>query len=422
MTVDFPALYPATTPLPSQPVDVQTLQETFTALLRNYGADKGGYQTNTILEVIRPDQSNTEEKDRNYQQRENRQHSTKNDSSQTDKKMLDRSEIRKGEMSTDYQNHTDRQEILRNDYREKVEHGTLTTSALQSLTPSATPPLESAKPSEPVPNLGHSPPQQRSVPEIVGTNNQVPAVNVPTTNVDVPNSSATNGQANVVMPMSINVVPMSMPTSVASPNVPPQMVTIFTPSGRFGQHQENADDNEDEREDKDEEKEREKKQPFAVFESIRMETTRPIQRNHVRQQKEPTSQTQTFGKTHAKPKEVKPESSRSVKTIDNLLNAPAQNVAVQKKGEPKPDQMQCIKRIAAACEAASQYAPIRLKINLDHLGTLSLRFFHKADKLSLRFETPSKESAKFLSEHLDGLRTILANRNIKIADIEILQE
>lgn len=418
MTVDFPPPYPASVPPASKPVDVQTLQDTFAALLRSYGAEKGGTQTDTILEVIRPNQSDTDEKDRNQQRQDTRQHSNNSTITQTERKLLDKSEIRKEEMSADYQNRTDRHEMLRNDYQEKIAHSELPPSAVRM--DSATPSSAEVQSSEPVPHGNHSPPpQQRNVSEKVDTNNPVPAVNVAT-----PSGSAISGQPNVVMPVSLNT-PVSMPTSVASPSAPPQTFTVFTPSGRLGQPQEKADENEDEKEDRDEEKEGKKKTPFVAFETIRLETTRPIHRTPSRQPKESPSAAQvprTPGKSHAKLKEVKPESSRSVKTIDDLLHAPIQDIAVPKKGESPPDQAQYIKRIAAACEATSQYAPIRLKINLEHLGTLTLRFFYKADRLMLRFDTPSKESAQFLRNNLDGLRAVLAKRNVKIAEMEIVQE
>ena len=420
MTVDFPPSYPTNTASASKPVDVQTLQETFAALLRSYGTEKGGTQTNTILEVIRPSPSdNSEEKDRNQHRQENQQRTGKTDFTQTDRKLLDKSEMRKGEMSADYQSRSERQEVLRNDHREKVERNDIPIPATQvttQLSATQSPALFVASPSLSADSAIQSsvPLETSSIPKpdakIVNANNQSLPVNVV-----LPNSPASNGQPTVAMPMNINA-PVSMPSSVAPPSVPPQFFTVFTPSGRFGQLQEKADENEDE--DRDEEKDDKKKTPFAVFESIRLETTRPVKQNPRHRPKESTTQVQrTLGKTHAKPKEVESETSQGIKTMDELLNASPQSIAAPKKGEP--DQSQYMKRIAAACEAAAQYAPIRMKINLEHLGTLSLRFSYKADKLALRFETPSKESAQFLRNHLDGLRTILAKRNVAIADIEI---
>jgi flagellar hook-length control protein FliK len=240
-----------------------------------------------------------------------------------------------------------------------------------------------------------------------------------------------SGFANMAgIPMSMDV-PASLPTSMVPQASPTSAFTVFTPAGRLGQPQKESDDKENDDDEGVEEKNGKKKQPFAVFEAVRVETTRPVQRNHFRQSKEPVSHspvqqiTEKSSKTSEKPKEMEPHPFRSVKTMADILDVPiqnvsVQNVSVQKKGEPnQPNQTQYLHRIAAACEAASQYAPIRMKINLDHLGTLTLRFFYKADKLTLRFDTPSEESARFVRDHLDGLRTILTNRNIKIADMEI---
>jgi flagellar hook-length control protein FliK len=109
-----------------------------------------------------------------------------------------------------------------------------------------------------------------------------------------------------------------------------------------------------------------------------------------------------------------------VKTLAEFLNTSPQNIsAPQKEESNQSNAEQQLNRIAAACEAAAHYAPIRIKLHLEHLGTLTLRFFYNADKLALRFETPSKESARFIQDNLDGLRTILSKRNGKIACAEI---
>ena len=417
MTVDFPASYPASVAPTGKTIDAQTLQQTFAALLRSYGTEKGGSQTETLLEIIRPASlDGAEGHDRNQQRREH-QHAAHNDFTQIDRKLLNKSEIRSGEMSADYRNRLDQREVLHNDYRERIERSELSPSTLRAdaspLTLS-TASSDTARPSEVLPSGHHAPPQHNTVPHVSAANSPPPL-----TATTVLNS----GLANVGIPVSMNV-PASMPTPTAPQTNPSAVFTVFTPSGRLGQSQKEADDKdkdngENDEEEVVEEKTSKKQQPFAVFEAVRLETTRSLQRTPSRPSKEPV----THKETNEKPKEVEPHPFRSAKTMAELLDVPIQNVAVPKKGEPSPsNQAQYLHRIAAACEAASQYAPIRMKINLDHLGTLTLRFFYKADKLVLRFDTPSKESARFVRDNLDGLRTILSKRNVTIVDMEIYQE
>ncbi|MCL2006329.1 MAG: flagellar hook-length control protein FliK [Planctomycetaceae bacterium] len=415
MSVDFPHSYSAPSASANKPSDAKTLQETFAAVLRTYGSEKGGSQTNTLLEVI---SSNADHNlDEAKQRREHQQHTDKKDFAQLDRKLLDKSEIRSSEMNVDYQDRRDRNETLRNDYQSRVDR----SEHRQSLPPSATRenvPPDTAKKNEPLPNWNPSSPPQKNVVDIVNANNHTPAnVQPPSTNITA--SSVMNAGTSLAhAPGSMHVAESA--TAVRPQAALPQSFTVFTPSGRFGQSQEKPDDNEDENKDDKEEHTEEqpvkKKQPFAVFESIRAETTRPVHYNNARQPKEPIANAKS-----ELPKELEPEKVRTAQSLDDFLNAPAHTVLVKKKGENRPNQMQYLNRIAAACEAAAEFAPIRMKINLDHLGTLTLRFYYKADKLALRFETPSAESAKFLRSQLDGLHTLLAKRNVKIADVEIQQ-
>ena len=428
MSVDFPPSYPVNTTPVSKPVDVQTLQETFAVLLRSYGIDKGGLQTNTLLEILRPAQpDNTESEDRNQPYRDRQSPVERNDLTQIDRKLQEKSEVRNSDMNDDYRNRLDRQSTLQHDYHAKIEHRELPASTIPTNTAapviSATPPPDVMKPNELSSGGNSAPPQQKEGTKPVGTNNPINL-----TETLVPKSAVIN-TAGLVTPMSMNA-PVSMPASAVQQVTPPQTFTVFTPLGRFGHSQEKADDKENENEDEEPVEENfsnttKKKQPFAAFEAIRTETTRPLHRNHSPQPKREAELRQTTAQPHEKPKETEPEQSHSIKTpsvqtMEELMNIPVQDIAVPKKGESnQPNQIQYIHRIAAACEAAAHYAPIRMKINLDHLGTLTLRFSYKADKLALRFETPSKESAHFLRNHLDGLKAILSKRNVKIVDIAI---
>ena len=425
MTVDFPPSSPATaasvtTAPTNKAVDFQTLQAAFAAALRNYGIGTGSSAADTMLEILTPaaKTDNAGSEDRNQQHREPQQQPVdQNDVAAVDRKVQDKSEIRTGEINSGYQNRIDRHETLQNDYQHKIERSKQPPSPILSgdsnpvtQASPAMPPVDAFRPNTSVPVSGQAPSQ--NAPNAAGTNNQPLSVNVP-------NSAVNVGPAAVSLPGSVSA-PASTPG--APPVIPPQALTIFTPLGRIGQTQKKSDEK-DEDDEPAEGTKKERQKPFAVFEAIQTETVRSARQHLSRQLKEPAvppELRQVAEKLREKPKEVEPEQIRGVKSLDELLNAPVQDVSVSKKGEPnQPNPTQYLHRIAAACEAAAQYAPIRMKINLDHLGTLTLRFFYKADKLMLRFETPSEESAQFLQTHLDGLRTLLSKRNVKIASVEI---
>jgi len=426
LSVDFPPSTPVNTVAAGKPVDVQTLQEAFAAALRSYGTEKGGTQTDTMLEVLRSTSQadDTGGEDRNQQRRENQQQANRSDFTQIDRKLQDKSELRQNELNANYQNRQDRHETLQNDHREKTDqrHPQQTAAPTESPAP-ATPPLNTAQPNEPLPHSDHSP-QHRDVPVNATANSQsLSAISA------APNSGAVNSPAGILMPMNMNI-PGALPVSPTPQAVPPQAFTLFTPLGRFGQHQESSDEkekeNEDEKEEAVEEKPTKKQTPFAALHAIHADSTRSVRQKPSRQLQELPVKPElhrTAEKPREKPKETEPVQARSVQTLEELLNTPAQNVSVSKKGESnQPNPTQYLNRIAAACEAAAQYAPIRIKINLDQLGTLTLRFYHKADKLALRFETPDDESAKFLHEHLGGLKAILSKRNVKIASLDVLRK
>ena len=412
MSVEFSPVYPTTTASASKPTDVQTLQEVFAMALRNHGTANGGTAVNTMLEIISaPRSEDIAGNDRNQQRREHQQQTDRNDFANNDRKLLDKSENRSSEMNSAYRDRIDRTEMSRRDYHKRIERTELPQSTVQPSTVSSTPsvvlPLDVAKPNVSVIHSSHSPPQQ-NVPTTVGTNSPSPSVSAL-------NSVANIGQMNVVA--SGGNTSASVP-SPAAPPMAPRTFTLFTPSGRFGQTQRKTDEKEDD-EEPIEGKEAPKHQPFAAFESIRLSRQDTSQQPRELPAKQEIRQ--VTAKPREKPKEVEPDQAQSIKTVEEFLNTLTQNVVASKKGEPNPsNQTQYLNRVAAAFEAISHSAPIRIKLNLDHLGTLTLRLFHRANKLTLQFETPSHESAQFLHDHLDGLQTILSKRNMKIADIEIM--
>jgi hypothetical protein len=427
MSVDFPSSYPATAAA-GKPSEIQTLQEAFAAALRSYGTEKAGSQTDTMLEGMRaPSQADDATgKDRNQQRQEHQQHANRSDFTNIDRKAQNQSELRHGEMNSDYRNRVDRHTTLQNDHQAKLEHRELQRPAIQTETSQSgtpgNPPPNVALPNESIPTANPSSLSQVATPGAVAANSLALPVSA------APNVAAIGNPAGVFMPMNVSTPAVS---AAAPQTLPTQVVTVFTTSGRFGQNQDKADEKEDESESEEstEETPRKKKQPFAAFEAIREEATRPTRRNQSRQPQETADKAELSRITEKpreklpeKPKEIEPDRLQNVKTLDEFLNVPAQSVVATKKGESnQPDQTQYLHRVAAACEAAAHHAPIRIKVNLDHLGTLTLRFFYKADKLTLRFETPSKESEQFLRNNLDGLQTILKKRNVKIVSVEVLQ-
>lgn len=413
MTVDFPISYPANTAPANKPVDIQTLQEAFAAALQNYRTDTEGKTANTtLLEAIRSiaHTDSADDENRNQHRRE-QQHTNRNDFANVDRTSLNKSEMRNIEMDSDYRDRIDRHETLRCDYQEKIEQ-----SERQQVQPPDSPNPATCSHSLPdVVRLKESVlPQEHLLLQqnVLGPGN----VNSQPFPANAPNSVPVNGVTDMLMPGRNFPVSMSVP--VTQPIVPTQVFTIFSPAGRLSQPSKKANENDNEDEESAEEKETMKPKPFAVFEAIHAESIQAARQNVPRKPERPQTTEQP---KREKLKEAEPNPLRSVETLKELVNTPAQAICVSTKGE-QSNQTQYLNRITAACEAASHYAPIRIKLNLDHLGTLTLRFFFKAEKLTLRFETPSKESAQFLHENLDRLRSILSKRNLKIVDIEILSD
>ena len=435
MSIDFPT-YPAGTTPAGKPIDAQTLQKAFAAALRNYstenyGTTKGVPQTNALLEVLQSDAPTDPiaGEDRNQQRRDNQRHANRSDFTQIDRKQLDKSELRQNEVNADDRSRKNQHETLRNTHRERIPQQGVHPSATRSDTtipltsPQCTVPLH-----ESFSGRDHLPQQNAS--KSSAANIQIPPAISPASN-----GAVVNTPAGIFLPMSMNTS-ASMPVSPVPQPVVPQAFTVFTPLGRVGQFQDKADekDNEDEKEESLNEKKAKKKQPFAVFEAIQTESARPTWRIAFQQLRESSVRAEpqratgesateeSYEKPGDKRKETESDGLRRVPTLDELLNVQAQNVSVSKKEEAsQADQTRYLNRIAAACEAAALYAPVRIKINLDILGSLTLRFYHKAEKLMLRFETPSEESAQFLDAHMGGLRTILSKSNVKIASFEVFR-
>ena len=447
MSVDFPSTPSPPISSAPRPADVQTLHDTFVAVLRSFGTEKGGLPTNTLLEVLRPNPSEDAGIDRHQQRRETQQRADKNDFTQLDRQQLNRSELRDTEMDADYRNRQDRHAMLRNDYRQfSARHHAGQGGVHQSGGPAVASLLDVVIPSEPMldANLPTGNPQSMPVQQ-----NNVPQVSGSPISASIAASpiAASPSSATPVVQSAVQMLGHINTSTAVQPSVP-QTLTIFTPTGRLVQ-QEKPEDEDDEKEEREqageqsETKPAKKKQPFAVLESIRAETTRPLLRHELSGREQfaappamkPAPQPE-YGH-HARNRVGSVESvddshtaTHSVRSLEELLNASPHNVAehnvaeqsvaVPKKGESQfPNQVQYLNRIAAACEAAAHYAPIRIKIHLDHLGTLTLRFYHKADRLALRFETPSRQSAQFLRNHFGELADILSRRNVRTMDIEM---
>ena len=440
MNIDIPSSYPSSSASAGKPVDVQTLQQTFAAVWRTYGADKSSSQTNTLLEIVSTASENSTD-DRHQLRREQQQQAHRQDFSQADRKQLDQSEIRHHELASAYQDRRDRSESLRTDYQTKAERNDMRTADRVS-------PINRSEAGRPSPDTiaGGSRYDSQEMPSnqvssgssgvaVAGQTSSSPLSSTPVEALPPSVSSSPAFRADSagfstshvpISPAAVNMVSVPVPQSV------PQPFTIFTPAGRLGQQEESGEEkegNEERKEKESEEREEKPKKPkgvFAVFESIRESSATFSPRTSSRRVHHDVPHDvpdilQRMKSASGEPENNRPD-VRPVSSLDAVLNSPGHDIAVQKKNEERPNQTQIINRIAAACEAAAIYAPIRIKINLDHLGTLTLRFFYKADKLSLRFETPSPESATFLRNNLDGLKTIMSKRNVKIMDIEIKQQ
>ncbi|MDR3183473.1 MAG: flagellar hook-length control protein FliK [Planctomycetaceae bacterium] len=243
-------------------------------------------------------------------------------------------------------------------------------------------------------------------------------VPVKETGVMPPASLQETGVLNTAMP-DVRTANAGVNTSfTASRSAAVPGVTIFTSAGHLTQQSavppktedenESSGDDTDEDADAKKEKRKKKKTPFAAVTAMLPPMTEPLM--------QPPKRKNLPSAAQQPDKEPEVVISGSLSASKNTNPSPASDILLPEV----PDNNQFLRRITAACESAVlQNAPIRLKLNLGQLGTLLVTLNRQGSKLSLRFETPSQESARYVSENLAGLRKILAERNVDIVELVV---
>ncbi|MDR3232766.1 MAG: flagellar hook-length control protein FliK [Planctomycetaceae bacterium] len=380
-----------------------------------------------------------------------------------DRKTLNESELRSDTMKTEYEKRLDTRRETKEAAREAVNAepmpgGSTAGSRLHVGVPHLMPESVSARMNHPLPTDQSLSKTLRSasLPASIQTQGQMT------------NSGTAASQPVISLAVSAD---SSLTVSAASRSASPvSNLTVFTAANHLTAHltaQKTEDKNggasdntdaDDAEEESNEKKEKRKKKntpsvaaPFADIRALLPPLTEHCPKNRIAGRLAKTLQAYTgelySGNAHTKrtneinvikivdkrEENVKPDTVKSdteeleYPPIQETAGVtPAQNAvpispaAVDVVLPDTPDNNQFLRRITAACEAAVlQNAPIRIKVNLDQLGTLSIQLSRQGSQLSLHFETPSKAAARFVSENLAGLRKILADRNVAVMEVSV---
>lgn len=91
----------------------------------------------------------------------------------------------------------------------------------------------------------------------------------------------------------------------------------------------------------------------------------------------------------------------------------------ESSAEEQMDRVRLIQRVASACQSgAHQNGTVRVKLNLDRLGSLTVRMTKRSDRLDVRFDAETEIAVRLLRENVDELKTFLSERNVHLDQIE----
>ncbi|MDR0522797.1 MAG: hypothetical protein LBH00_13240 [Planctomycetaceae bacterium] len=425
MSIDFPKIPESVSPLPlsksaaeSSVLPAQSIQQAFSAALRSRyaGQSSTGSESpaSALLDIIaaKP-QREQEPPHREKQIAENRQQLKQQQAEQTyqtqiDRKLQNQSETRKHDKEAGYERQIERPHRLEHkNGAGGTDSGQMQTAANPGKTVQI--PLLNDIPIPGILTKKHVPPPQTV---------SLPVMPQPGS----PNlSGGTSGTAvnlSVSLPgsvPSVSAAAFSMPSAADH-----RIFSLFTLSGKWGPSVENKETESDDSEDEQEETENLqsiKKHPFADLTAIFTENTRPIRR--LFSPDSPPKPPEERKNSELQP-EPAPTPNRVPSPVPNtvawesLSVSAGQNPSAAKNDTKtqETDRQQYLQRIAAACEHAVRNAPVRMKINLDHLGTLSLRFFTKAKRLEMAFDPENEAAADFLRQNLKELQAVLAEQEV----------
>jgi hypothetical protein len=428
MPVSLPTHYTANVDSSGKMRNHQLAQQSFDAFVQILNASE--------------EQTNQDEPDKNLERRDlNRSTAQKKaDTNLLDRKLLNQTEQRGGELESEYEKHLEHK-AFNNEQRPnkaKIESiGEGKSKIEQAYGASGTIPYSFSRnlsrEKNPLSATGGS----SNAPSTVQSS-AAPASTVATNNIqaNLPNQ---NISASVALPNApaagIPVVDDTTATVAAVAKTAAFLnrdITIFSATGHLKKDEE-TDKKKDQEDREDEEqakrKNKKKKQPFEALTILLPEPVRLTQTQYAA----PTER-QSHQQKQQPQQTLQPIISDSVRLAQDAVSTEQQTPQTQQQPvtdspaspetlleESGTSQEHFVHRVAAACEAAIyQQSPIRMKINLEHLGTLSLRMNPKGNALSLRFEAGSSESATFIGENLDELKLLLRKRNVLLETLEIV--
>jgi hypothetical protein len=429
--------------------NLEALRSAFTEALRNAMVGRNRQSENSATKNAEEQpQKQHHEQSRDWELQTQRRDFTKENKQVLDKRALDKSEIRHSDIEADYAQGIDRQTWAVRQPQPTSPPSESTLSAAPPVIPptslQATPPNVTPLSSSPVFVPSTTPLQLSTVVPAsyrVANSQQIP-LNAESETVGVPVFCPPAGNSSPINTVTVNAL-----SAVSA-------MTIFTITGKFGQIK---NEDKDEKRNSAYEKKKDRKTAISLFNQIAFETTQNQEQNirslrDVQQQpdQQPESaENQNFSVQHSKtdgnntskePDEALTDKISLKDFLDEKQPAKEQEEPdeavlellrrmsgdfVQRRELSEPaakqlDRFQWIQRVTAACKsAANQNGTIRFKLNLDRLGTLTLKITSQSNRLSVRFETASDVAAQMIREDLDELKSVLAEQEIVLESVEV---
>lgn len=449
---------------------LETLRSTFAGAIFS-SLSRSVSQTDTILQATEPVDSADARQERDKDDRRTRDHYEDRD--RLDRRRTDRSEFREEDLRSDYQKRLDRRERNRDDYERKTDRIDAVT-APENKSMSST--LATTVPGGAGQTGDRANRAELSLPRIVARTDTVVASHASATGSVPPNVSNTVSAARP----GINAVSMNGNTAIPAAAAQAfqvsqgavshgqlgaaSVLTIFTVSGRM-----EAERREIESRNASLDKKKDKKERLsssfstAVFEAFEQVRTGPALRpgemndhpesipiqevfsdlsgpNEEKSESESHRESgsegfslESFTKLETpEPTQTLPESTWDEEPASVLTNPDpteliretgidaAERADLQSSQDEQMDRVRLIQRVAAACQsAANQNGTVRIKLNLDRLGTLTVRITSRENKLSVHFEPTSTVAARLLRDDLESLRSTLLERDLFLESVEI---
>lgn len=387
-----------------------------------------------------------------------------------DRKSMDQTELRDRQLAGEYNGRIDRHRQQESEYRQGIDQKELiaeTTNrntmplgetASASLSTGNGPPGSTVSPPVILPSQSNSPPNLSSGETVVSSTLNLSANDASV--VPATTSSAINPVVMPMQPIPVLAFPGGIPPTLLGTA---SVLTIFTVSGRFGQEKSETEKEKEIASTRKKEKKESSSSVLAtemsgmsgdtvpgslgfgslgsgslgsdslerVFQGeIRETAAIPSSDAQKRDEKKKESPAEFV---EDKPKKEAPANSEhSIPVPPNLsgtetaashgsgpsIHAASEDVS-ESNAEEQMDRVRLIQRIAAACQSgAHQNGTIQVKLNLDRFGSLTVRMTKRSDRLDVRFDAETESALRLLRENVDELKTVLAERNVHLDQIE----